>query len=262
MFVLTKLEATLYALTHRGNPGDCGFYAKACARGQQVLELGSGYGRLMADLLVGAERSGPNPRYWGLEQDPQLLTLARRALHALSPAQRKQVRLVQGNMCNFELERQFDRIILPYNGLYCLLNHRDILRCLRCVKRHLAPGGEFVFDVWAADRFHRDANSEEYHDDPGAILSIATGANTWNVFEKSRLRSRLQRLDVTYAYVSPQHGRCVTIPIAQRYARSSELIDLLSQAGLFVRAKYGSFTKRQFHAESAHLIVRAGLASP
>ena len=260
--MLTKLEATLYALTHRGNPGDREFYAKACAPGQRVLELGSGYGRLMVDFVAAAKRSAPAPRYFGLEQEPQLLALARRTLSVLTPAQRQQVRLVQGNMCNFELGREFDRIILPYNGLYCLLNHRDILRCLRCVKRHLAPGGEFLFDVWAANRFHRDANGEEYHDDPGAILAIASGANMWSVFEKSRLRSRLQRLDVTYTYVSPQRGRCVTIPIAQRYACSSELVDLLSRAGLHVKAKYGTFTKRQFQPQSSHLIVRAGLMSP
>jgi tRNA G46 methylase TrmB len=44
------LAAELYRLTHRGNPGDVGFYRKLCSGVQSVLELGCGYGRLLAAL--------------------------------------------------------------------------------------------------------------------------------------------------------------------------------------------------------------------
>ena len=47
---LTELEAELYALTHRGNPGDTEFYARRCAGAGSVLELGTGYGRLLPAL--------------------------------------------------------------------------------------------------------------------------------------------------------------------------------------------------------------------
>src|SRR5262249_4327605 len=53
---LTELEAELYALTHRGNPGDTQFYARQCAGVGSVLELGTGYGRLLPALL-GAARA-------------------------------------------------------------------------------------------------------------------------------------------------------------------------------------------------------------
>ena len=163
-------------------------------------------------------------------------------------------------MSNFALDQTFERILLPYNGLYCLLNRKDIVRCLKCVKRHLASGGEFIFDVWAADNFHQNARASEYHDDTGPILSIAHRAQTWDVYEKSRLRSAAQRLDVTYTYISRQKGTCLTITIAQRYAPSRELIELVCDAGLRVKALYGSFANGRYSPNSPLLIVKAAQA--
>jgi SAM-dependent methyltransferase len=250
-FGLTNLEAELYELTHRGNPGDRAFYAKSCAKARRVLELGAGYGRLIPDLSRSAAE------IWGLERDAQLLAAARRVVLQLGPAQRRKVKLLGGDMRDFNLEQKFDRILLPYNGLYCLLNRRDILRCFKCVKRHLAPGGEFIFDVWSANRFYRDARSSAYRDEPGPILSIAHRSQIWDVFEKSRLRSRSQRLDVTYTYLSRERGTRVTIPIEQRYAPSSELIELVTSAGLQIKAVHGDFATHRFSRKSPHIVMRA-----
>ncbi len=255
---LNKLEAELYTLTHRGNPGDQAFYAKACAGAQSVLELGSGYGRLLPDLLRAEPRSRQRAVI-GLERDPSLLAAAKRAVAQLEPGLRGQVKLVRGDMRDFDLGLKFDRVILPYNGLYCLLNRRDILRCFSCVKRHLAPGGQFIFDVWAADGFHRDARSNSrsrgHYDDDEPIVSFAHRSEVWDVFEKSRLRSHLQRLDVTYTYVSRERGTCVTIPIEQRYAPSSDLIGLVTLADLHMKAICGNFAGHRFGLNSQHFVM-------
>ena len=44
------MNAELYALTHRGNPGDIAFYGDVCRGAKSVLELGSGSGRLLLAL--------------------------------------------------------------------------------------------------------------------------------------------------------------------------------------------------------------------
>jgi SAM-dependent methyltransferase len=254
---LTRIQAELYALTHRGNPGDRAFYAKACVKARRVLELGSGYGRLIPDLL-GSGASGTSKReLWGIEQEPHMLAAAKRAVGGLALRRRSLVHLRAGDMRSFEYDMQFDRIILPYNGLNCLLNPRDTLRCLKCVKRHLATGGEFIFDVWLADQFHQDAASSAYHDDAGPILTLTHRSQTWDVFEQSRLRSRLQRLDVTYTYVSRERGTELAIRISQRYAPAAEHQALLQAAGLRVQAIYGDFARRRLGRNSPFLIVRA-----
>jgi SAM-dependent methyltransferase len=244
-------QAELYALTHRGNAGDREFYAAACRGAASVLELGAGYGRLLPAL------SAVSREVTALEREPWLLTAARRELRRLPKGQQRRLSLLRGDMQRFDLGRRFERIILPYNGLYCLLGRRALLACFRCVKRHLEPGGLFLFDVWAADAFQRRAAAAAYHDDDGPILTICRGTQTWDVFETSRLRQREQRLDVVYTYVSRERGTRVTIPIEQRYAPSTELRALLERAGLSVKATQGDFAGRRFDARSGALIVQA-----
>ena len=65
------MSAELYALTHRGNRGDLEFYQRTCRGARSVLELGSGYGRVLT-ALAGAKR-----RVVGLERDREFLALAR-----------------------------------------------------------------------------------------------------------------------------------------------------------------------------------------
>ena len=248
---MTPLQAELYALTHRGNPGDASFYAAACAGAASVLELGVGYGRLLP-ALAGASRS-----VVGLDREPALLAAARRALKALPVAQRRRVTLVRGEMQSFDLGRKFERIVLPYNGLYCLQSSRALLACLRSVRAHLAPGGEFLFDIWAADRFHRESDSAAFRDDETPILRICRGNQHWDVFEASRLRKPQQRLDVLYSYVAESRRPPVSIEIEQRYLLSSELFELLTRAGLEACATYGGFAGQRFSKRSEELVVRA-----
>jgi len=252
---LTELESELYALTHRGNAGDAEFYARQCTGVGSVLELGTGYGRLLP-ALIGAGRA-----LVGLDREARLLRAARRALGSLSAAQRSSVQLVQGDMVDFSLGTKFDRIVLPYNALYCLLGRRALLSCFRCVRAHLAPGGKFVFDVWAADPFQRRARlraqREAHRDEAGAIVSIGHRGQVWDVFERSRLRSAVQRLDVTYTYVSRERGTRVEIAIEQRYATSLELEELLAAAGLRLRAYWGGFSGQPFGPRSELLVMTA-----
>jgi SAM-dependent methyltransferase len=254
---LTRIQSELYTLTHRGNPGDREFYAKACSSAHRILELGSGYGRLIPALLGGAASRAPQRELWGIEQDPHLLAAAKHAARSLAPRRQSLVHLRAGDMRSFDCAVQFDRIILPYNGLNCLLNRRDTLRCMKCVKRHLAPGGQFIFDVWLADQFHKDASSSAYHDDPGPILALTHRSQTWDVFEKSHLRRRLQRLDVNYTYICRETGAEVTISISQRYAPVVEHRELLEAAGLRVVATYGDFSERRLGRNSPFLVMRA-----
>lgn len=243
--------AELYALTHRGNVGDDVFYARACEGARSVLELGTGFGRLLPAL------SRVSDTVVGLELDRALLALASQSVRALPRPQQKRLSLVRGDMQRFEVGRRFERILLPYNGLYCLLGRRAVLHCFRCVRAHLAPSGRFIGDIWAADAFHRGARARAYEDDPGPILSFCRGAETWDVFERSRLRRREQRLDVTYTYVSQRRGRTVTIRIDQRYLRLRELRDLLARAGLTLESVYGDFRGAPLGPRAEHVVFTA-----
>jgi SAM-dependent methyltransferase len=239
----------LYALTHRGNRGDLEFYRRTCRGARSVLELGSGYGRVLM-ALASAEW-----RVVGLERDAQFLALARRNLRQLSPKKRQSVRLVRGDFSNFQLAERFDRILLPYNALYCLLSKRAVLGCFRSVQRALKPGGVFAFDVWNAASFAAAAGA--LPDDHEPIVSLRHDARTWDVFERSRLRRVRKRLDVTYLYQPREGGSVQRILIPQRYYLAPEVDALLERAGFAVQARYGDFSGGRFAVRSAQQIVLA-----
>ena len=101
--------AALYELVHRGTAGDLSFYQRVCQDAEQVLELGCGYGRVLAALC---QQRGS--RWIGLERDPELLARARERLPA-------RVELLQGDMREFSIGAPgCDRILIPHSGFYCL----------------------------------------------------------------------------------------------------------------------------------------------
>jgi hypothetical protein len=192
----------------------------------------------------------------GLELDPELLALAKRNVRALPPAKRKSVRVLRADMRNFESKARVERVLLPYNALYCLLSKRDALACFRAARRALGPGGKLALDVWNAEPFAREP-ARAGADDPEPIVTLSHAGRTWDVFERSRVRRAQQRLDVSYTYVPREWGSALEIPIAQRYYLSSEISDLLARAGFVIEARYGDFSGRRFGARSAQLVVVA-----
>jgi len=239
----------LYALTHRGNPGDVEHYVELCHDAESVLELGSGSGRVLCALA----RSGRE--VWGLELDDGLLRLGRKAVAALPAATRRSVTLLRADMETFELPRRFQRVILPYNALYCLLSARRAERCLRAVHAALEPGGLFGFDVWSADRLHDEGLAPADEDEPVAQLEHA--GRRWRVFERCERARAPQRLDVTYTYVPDGRAAPRSQVVRQRYYRSTELLELLTKCKFAVQSKLGTFGGLRFGSRSTRMVVTA-----
>ena len=217
-----------------------------------MLELGSGSGRVLGALAA------PGRTLWGLELDPSLLRLGRAAVTALPPATRGDVQLRRGDMRSFVLPRRFERVILPYNALYCLLRPRDAERCFLAVRAALEPGGTFAFDVWNADRLHEEGLAPMEDDEP--IAAFGYGGRKWRVFERCRRARGAQRLDVTYTYVPDGRGAARSQVIEQRYYLSSELFALLRKCGFAVQSKQGSFPGTRTYPRGARLVVTAKAA--
>jgi SAM-dependent methyltransferase len=243
------LDAQLYALTHRGNPGDLAHYARICRDASSVLELGAGSGRVLTALA----RS--DCALWGLELDADLLALGRRAVKQLPAGARRQVELVQGNMERFTLPRRFQRVLLPYNGFYCLLSPSAARRCLRSVRAALEPGGLFAFDVWNGDAIHTSGLQPDTPNE--ARLRFEHDGRSWRVFESCRPARGAQRLDVTYTYAPDGHAAPRTQLIRQRYYLVEELTQLLTSCGFQVQALRSNFSGSTFSKHSNRLVVTA-----
>ena len=246
---MNALDAALYALTHRGNPGDVEHYVALCRGASSVLELGSGYGRVLRALAE------PRRSVFGLELDPHLLRLGRQAVAALPATRQRSVTVVQGDMQRIDLGRRFERVLLPYNALYCLLTPRAVERCFRAVRAALEPGGVFAFDVWNADRLGEDELSPS--DEARALAAFEHAGRRWVVFESCRRARGTGRLDVTYTYVPSGRAARRSQVVRQRYYHSAELFELLEGAGFALETKLGSFGGARFTERAPRLVVTA-----
>ena len=241
---MTPDEAALYAKVHDGAPGDVDFYRGQTEGAARVLELGSGWGRVASALECG--------EVVGLESDAGM-----RALGSQSGFE-----AIEGDMRDFSLGR-FDRVIVPFTGIYCLLTEDDLLACLGCVARSLAPGGRLIFDAYAADAFHAEALPEDYPDDQREVVAtIEHGGQELTVWERSTWDRERQRMDATYVYEDPFGHRVATIEIGHRYLLRGQLEPLLERAGLSLVSIAGGFEGEPFEiGRSGSLVVTACVAA-
>ena len=103
-----------------------------------VLEMACGTGRVYLALLeAGVDADG-----FDLSMDA-LDVLRRNAVErGLDPT------VWQDDMADFDTGREYDLVICPFNAFQHLRRVEDQQSALRCVHDALAPGGEFVFDVF------------------------------------------------------------------------------------------------------------------
>lgn len=255
--MIESVESTyppeLFALVHRGTPGDVEFYARLCEGTQNVLELGCGYGRLIPELVA------TGTHYHGLELSPELLRMAKRVVRALPERKRARVSLRRGDMRSFHYDKQFDRILLPHSTLFCLPTDCDVLRCLRNAREHLADGGELVLDAYTADDFHYRLDPKELNGKARDYLTQVTGkGGGYLVFERTHWLRSKQRFVVTYEYES-ERGKLLKGMVQHRYLLRGQLEALLERAGFASLKWAGSFKGGRLSTRSEQLVVRARL---
>lgn len=108
------------------------------AKPRAVLDIGCGTGN--HDLPLA--RRGHEVT--GLDLSPAQLRIARRKARDAHLS----IRFVRGDMRSFDLGRTYDAAICMFGAFGYLLEPTDVVRCLRSLRRHLRPGGLFVFEFW------------------------------------------------------------------------------------------------------------------
>lgn len=111
---------------------------EARAAGGPVLELACGTGRLTLPI----KRAGVD--ITGLDLEPRMLETAR----AKAAEAGLDIPWVQGDIRDFSLERRFALVFIPFNSLLHLHAAEDYARFFAAARRHLAPGGRLMLDVF------------------------------------------------------------------------------------------------------------------
>jgi len=236
--------ADLYASLHLGNEGDEEFYRAVCSGADRVLELGCGSGRLLAAL------ADQIAELHGVDSSEAALALARRNLPA-------SVALHQADMETFDVGGGFHRVLIPFNGIYCLPDVDSVRRTFVQVEKALAPGGLLVFDGYAGDPIHEDESLEEGFDEEGEIATVDARGKRWRVFECSDYQRNAQRFMVHYRYLAEDDGEEIVVTIRHRYLRLEEALEALESAGLEPLVAHGDFDQRVYDGDSERMIITA-----
>lgn len=242
----SEYPAALYAEVHNGQAKDVEFYRRVCEDAKTVLELGCGWGRVAIPIA----RDGRDVT--GLDLSAELLERGR--------ARAPEVTWVDADMRDFELGSRFERVLIPFNGIYCLLDEKSVIATLRCVSDHLTDDGVLAFDGYGADAFHTQPDDPRW-DDETFVKTIEALGTRWDVYERSRWDRNLRRIDAVYRHAPHDERPEVTSTIPQRYLLRSELPRLLAEAGLALLDVSGDFDGAPAEDDSPSLIVRARKAA-
>lgn len=210
-----------------------------------VLELGCGTGRV---LLRIAEDGFPCS---GLDASRHMLD----ALRAKSRF--PNLRLVHAPMQRFDLgQDRFMLIFSAFRVFQHMYSVEDQLQCLACVRRHLAPGGQFAFDVFAP-RLARMAQPEEPET---ADAKFEQDGESVTRFARVSRDTVEQILRVSFRYERRRGGEVVGNDEAHfrmRWFWRFELEHLLARAGFSEVEIFGDFDRKPVAAETPAFVVVA-----
>lgn len=100
---------------------------------RRVLDLGCGTGNSSAPFAeIGLEVTG-------LDRSSEMLAVARRKGLGAT--------FITGDFTDFALPGRFDLVVSIFDSLNNLLEPADFRRTAACARRHLTPGGVYIFDV-------------------------------------------------------------------------------------------------------------------
>jgi SAM-dependent methyltransferase len=164
------------------------------------------------------------------------------------------VELVHSRMESFDLgQARFRLVTAPFRAMQHLLDVKAQLATLENVRRHLAPGGAFVFDVF----------------DPKREMAIPAqpeneGVTFTHDGKKVRRRETVQRdltaqvITVTFRFESDADELRGETQIEMRWYHRYEIEHLLARAGFCDIEFYSDFNKSPWRAGQETVVVARG----
>lgn len=234
-------HARLYDLMFPPGPGVDFYLAEARRQAGRVLELACGTGRVLLPIA-----SGGQPCV-GLDLSPDMLAEARRKANELGV----HVEWMQGDMRSFDLDQTFDFVFIAGNSLLHLHDTEDLVSCFRSVRRHLASGARFVFDVFnpsvrllaEADGVRR---TQQSFNDPDR------GEVRVDVARRYDVPAQVTR--ETWYFSTTTEPDFVVAPLEVRSIFPQELPLLVTLGGLRLVERSGDFSGRPLASDAPHQV--------
>lgn len=237
---------------------DVDFYvARAREFGGPVLELGCGTGR----ILLPTARAGI--AITGLDASMLMLTQLKHKIRLEPESVREHLRLALADLVSFELDRQFNLITMPFRPFQHLLTVQDQLACLAQVRKHLAPGGRLVFDIFNPDPSRLFDPKWFAEGEARTEFDLPDGRHVKLVDRMAGVHRASQVFDVEFIfYVTHRDGRPERIvhPFSMRFIYRFEMEHLLARSGFRIVNLHGDLDGNGFGDASTEMIFVAEAA--
>lgn len=225
---------------------DVSFFVEAARdSGGPVLELGCGTGR----ILIPTARAGVE--IVGADLSANMLRICRERLQQESEDTRARAQIVEADMRNFNLDRLFQLVTIPFRPFQHLTTVDDQISCLRTIHRHLADGGHLILDLFnpSLHALTRDNLGEEFGEEPAFEMKDGRRVVRHHKVTERDLFNQVNQSELIY-YVTHPDGREERLVHAfpMRYLFRFEAEHLLERCGFSVvevfadydRSPYGS----------------------
>ena len=219
---------------------DLSFWGKLAGEfGPRVLELASGTGRLAPRILqAGAD-------YTGLDASETFVQHARNFLSEYGEG----VRLVHGDMREFDLGETFDLILVGFNSFLHLLTDDDALASLACVRKHCHPGTRFAIDIFVPNPLFLYRPEDQRV--PTKIYTDPDTSAKVTVQETNRYDPGTQLNYLRWYYSTDEDQDFLVHDFILRMYFPDTMDRLLRDAGFSVLEKWGDYGRNPFSADSS-----------
>ena len=240
-----EFVADLYdhVVPYRDRPDVTFFVEAAQESGGPVLEIGSGTGR----ILIPTARAGIE--IVGLDLSSHMLEICRERLLQEPEDVQARVQLVQGDMRDFELDRAFRLVTLPFRPFQHLTTVKDQLSCLGSIHRHLVAGGRLILDIFnpSLEALTSDTVGQEIGDEPEFTTPDGRRVVRRHKIVSRDLHNQINHVELIY-YVTHPDGREERLVHAfpMRYLFRFEAEHLLARCGFEVEDVYADFDKSPY----------------
>jgi SAM-dependent methyltransferase len=202
-----------------------------------VLELACGTGQLTVPI-ASAGRS-----IVGLDLSASMLETARKR----ATAAKVSIEYLLGDMRNFDLGRKFALIFIGRNSLLHLHSTDDLLTAFAAIRRHLAPGGIFAFDIFNPNVRLLARPTGQRH----PAFQIETESfGTLSVEETNGYEPATQVGRGRWYVSAPGKPDAWTLSLDLRNIFPQELPLLLAAGGFHLNSRMGSLERTPFESTS------------
>lgn len=234
------------------DPGDIDFYHGLCrASGGPILEIGVGTGRIALPLAK------EGMEIVGIDLFEPMLKVAQQNALDIAPLEGS-LRLIQADMRDFDLKRQFPVVTIPARTLLLATTEEEQIETLCRAVQHLEPDGTMAFNLFYPDpEMLADDPDEEFLlevvEKPDGGRYVLTAKNHFDL--ESQLNHGMQiaeELDPKGEVLRRQE-----LEVVVRYLYPEQIIALCDRVGLEVIEMWGDFEGGELDEESDEIVVLA-----